>query len=145
MNTRHSALRITACLAVLALASLASQALAERQPPSRFAAAAVTAAAVTVSKTYSVIVNVDGTLAVGPAGAASDNFGSNIGAFEVIFPSNVSQCVYTATIGDALTNYPAFGLISVTQRAGNPNGIFVRTADINGTPNDHPFHLHVQC
>ncbi|MGC0151942.1 hypothetical protein ACPRNU_05725 [Chromobacterium vaccinii] len=142
MNTSHLGRRLIALAIAAAACALSSPSLAAGQPPSHRAA---TAAVIPVTKTYSVIVNVDGTLAVGPAGASSDNFGGNYGYFEVIFPSNVSQCVYTATIGDALTDSPAFGLISVTQRAGNPNAVFVRTADSNGTVNDHPFHLHVQC
>ncbi|WP_225548429.1 hypothetical protein [Chromobacterium violaceum] len=119
---------------------------AASQPASRAMRAAATAAvAPVVTKTYSVIVNADGSLAAGPAGASSNNFGGNYGYFEVIFPSDVSKCVYTATLGDPTPTFPALGFISVTLRSGNPNGIFVRTADTNGTANDHAFHLQVQC
>ena len=99
-----------------------------------------------LTKTYSVIVNVDGTLAVGPAGAFSDDFGNpSNGFFEVIFPSPVNACVYTATIGDAFADVPAPGLVNVTRRAGNVNGIFVQTFNAGGSRTNHPFHLEVQC
>jgi hypothetical protein len=99
-----------------------------------------------LTKTFSVIVNVDGTLAVGPAGAFSDDFGSPSGGFfEVIFPSPVNACVYTATIGDAFADVPAPGLVNVTRRFGNPNGVYVQTYNPNGFRTNHPFHLEVQC
>ncbi|MCD4501017.1 hypothetical protein [Chromobacterium vaccinii] len=146
MNTRRISRYALLASAVMAAGLLTSTALAASQPPSRTVRAAATAAVATViTKTYSVIVNTDGTLAVGPAGASSNNFGGNYGYFEVIFPSDVSKCVYTATLGDPSPTFPALGFISVTLRSGNPNGVFVRTADTTGTANDHAFHLQVQC
>ena len=98
------------------------------------------------TKTYSVIVNVDGTLALGPAGAFSDDFAcATCGIFEVIFPSPVNACVYTATVGDAFADVPAVGIVNVTRRAGNVNGIFVQTFNAGGSRTNHPFHLEVQC
>jgi hypothetical protein len=120
---------------------------AEEQPasPPRSAATPLTTTGI-LTKTYSVIVNVDGTLAVGPAGATSDDFGSPTGGFfEVIFPSPVNACVYTATIGDAFADTPAAGSVNVTRRFGNANGIFVQTFNANGVRTNHPFHLIVQC
>jgi hypothetical protein len=99
-----------------------------------------------VTKTYSVIVNVNGTLALGPAGATSDDFGSpTLGEFEVIFPSAVNACAFVATIGDDLADVPAAGLVNVTQRATTHNGVFVQTFNPNGVRANHPFHLIVQC
>jgi hypothetical protein len=127
-------------------------ALAAQQPATTYeemrAAAAVAAATTTsgfYTKTYSVIVNVDGTLALGPAGATSNSFGVSSPYYQVIFPSDVSRCVYTATIGDAFADVPAAGLVNVTRRAGNINGIFVQTFDPNGALKAHPFHLAVNC
>ncbi|AXE31055.1 hypothetical protein DK842_14840 [Chromobacterium phragmitis] len=144
MNFHHVSRYALIASAILAIGLSSPPALAAGQPASR-ASLASAAAATVITKTYSVIVNADGTLAVGPAGASSNNFGGNYGYFEVIFPSDVSKCVYTATLGDASPTFPALGFISVTLRSGNPNGVFVRTADTNGTANDHAFHLHVQC
>jgi len=98
------------------------------------------------TKTYSAIVNVDGSLALGPSGASSNDFGcATCGIYEVIFPSDVSKCAYTATIGDALADVPAAGLVNVTERFGNADGIYVQTFDPNGGSRNHPFHVHVQC
>ena len=123
-------------------------AFAEDQPAGSRVKSAVTSATTSgfVTKTYSVIVNVNGTLALGPAGAASDDFGSaTAGIFEVIFPSPVNACAFVATIGDDLADVPAAGLVNVTQRAGNVNGVFVQTYNFNGVRTNHPFHLIVQC
>ncbi|MEO9384607.1 hypothetical protein [Chromobacterium phragmitis] len=144
MNFHHVSRYALIASAILAIGLSSPPAFAAGQPASR-ASLVAAAAATVITKTYSVIVNADGTLAVGPAGASSNNFGGNYGYFEVIFPSDVSKCVYTATLGDASPTFPALGFISVTLRSGNPNGVFVRTADTNGTANDHAFHLHVQC
>ncbi len=122
---------------------------AEQQPSNSPVKAATMAPLTTtgiLTKTYSVIVNVDGTLAVGPAGAVSDDFGcATCGIFEVIFPSAVNACVYTATIGDAAADVPAAGLVNVTRRATTINGVFVQTFNPNGARTNHPFHLMVQC
>lgn len=122
---------------------------AEQQPPRPPNSAAEVAPLTTsgfVTKTYSVIVNVNGTLALGPAGATSDDFGSpTLGEFEVIFPSAVNACAFVATIGDDLADVPAAGLVNVTQRATNHNGVFVQTFNPNGVRANHPFHLIVQC
>lgn len=136
---------------VLAFATLAvvlsSWAYSQEQPPLSAESTAIREPAGTTgvnTKTYSVIVNVNGSLALGPAGSNSFNFGSP-GIYEVDLPSDISHCVYTATIGDALTDVPAPGIVNVTQRAGNVNGIFVQTFNLNGVRANHPFHLQVQC
>ena len=118
---------------------------AEEQPRTSPAAAAAAAPATTtgiLTKTFSVIVNENGTLAVGPSGATSSSIGSGI--YQVIFPSAVNACVYAATIGDAGADVPAAGLVNVTRRGGNINGIFVQTFNPNGARTNHPFHLMVQ-
>lgn len=123
-------------------------AFAESQPSSRAPLAEVRPLTTTgiLTKTYSVIVNVDGTLAVGPAGATSDDFGSlTLGEFEVIFPSSVKGCVFNATVGDAAADVPAAGFAVVTGRATTVNGVFVQTFNPNGVRTNHPFHLMVQC
>lgn len=138
----------TLAIAAFAL-SVGTKAHGQEQPPSSDAmAASVRPAAGTTgvnTKTYSVIVNVNGTLALGPAGSGSTNLFGLAGIYEVDFPSDVSHCVYTATIGDALADVPAPGIIAVTQRFGNPNGIYVQTFNLNGTRANHPFHLQAQC
>jgi hypothetical protein len=98
------------------------------------------------TKTYSVIVNVNGTLALGPAGAFSDDFScAACGSYEVIFPSPVNGCAFAATIGDDLADVPAPGFVTVTQRFANVNGVFVATSNPNGFRANHAFHLIVQC
>ena len=139
---------IASALAFLALAIvLGSWAYAEDQPPLTNLSAVTRNAGTTGynTKTYSVIVNHNGSLALGPAGSSSFEFATAPGEYEVDFPSDVSHCVYVGTIGDALADTPAPGLINVTQRFGRPFGIFVQTYDPNGFRTGHPFHLQVQC
>jgi len=140
---------LTASAIVAGLAAVAPPlASAEEQPAysqAKPALAPLTTSGFT-TKTYSVIVNINGTLALGPAGAASDDFGcATCGIFEVIFPSPVNACAFVATIGDDLADAPAAGVVNVTQRSGNVNGVFVQTFNLNGTRTNHPFHLIVQC
>jgi len=80
---------------------------------------------------------------MGPAGSSSTSLGT--GMYEVLFPSDVSLCVYTATIGTSPFNVIGPGLVTVTPREANVNGIFVRTFSVNGTAEPHPFNIHVQC
>jgi hypothetical protein len=139
---------VARALAFLALAIvLGSWAYAEEQPPLTGQSAIRSNAGTTGfnTKTYSVIVNSNGSLALGPAGSGSFNFFGLPGVYEVDFPSDISHCVYVGTIGDALADVPAPGLITVTQRFGRPFGIFVQTYDPNGFRTWHPFHLQVQC
>ena len=60
-------------------------------------------------------------------------------------PTQIAHCVYTATVGDALADVPAPGIVVVTQRAGNTFGMYIQTFDLNGVRNYHPFHVQVQC
>ena len=86
----------------------------------------------------------NGTLALGPSGASSVSLG--VGIYQVTFPSDVSKCVYTATVGDTPAGFPGPGLVVVTPRAVfPPDAIFVRTFAPNGVSQNNPFHIQVQC
>jgi hypothetical protein len=95
------------------------------------------------TKTYSAIVGSAGTLKLGPAGSSSTQIST--GTYEVDFPSDVSLCVYTATIGTSPASFLNPAIVTVTPRSGNPDGIFVQTFSFSGTPENHPFNIHVQC
>ena len=95
------------------------------------------------TKTYSAIVGRVGALILGPAGSSASSLGT--GTYEVDFPSDVSACVYTATIGTSPASFLAPAIVAVTPRAGNADGIFVQTFSVTGTPENHPFNIHVQC
>ncbi|GAC1405850.1 MAG: hypothetical protein NVSMB64_11020 [Candidatus Velthaea sp.] len=133
-----------ASAAPVILGNAAAPAGIAAQPASAFRAGL--AGPAVIAKTYSAIVNADGSMAVGPAGAFSDNLGgSNPGSFEVIFPSNITRCVYTATLGDAFAGVAPPGFITVDLRFNNPNGVFVSTYNTSGARAYRSFHLHVQC
>jgi hypothetical protein len=121
-----------------------------QQPPTPSAAQALQAlvapAAGTLgvdTKTYSAIVGAAGVLKLGPAGSSASPIGT--GEYEVDFPSDVSLCVYTATIGTSPATTPAPAIVTVTPRISNVNGIFVQTFSVNGTLENHAFNIHVQC
>jgi hypothetical protein len=95
------------------------------------------------TKTYSAIVGSAGVLKLGPAGSSSTQLGT--GTYEVDFPSDVSLCVYTATIGTSPATVVPPAIVTVTPRAGNADGIFVQTFSVTGTVENHPFNIHVQC
>jgi hypothetical protein len=105
-----------------------------------------TTAPVVVTRSTSAIVFADGTLAAGPAGTKSDKLPGGIaGTYEVIFPRNVSKCVYTATLGDPNPTTAFPGFITVDPRGTTPNGVFVKTYNTAGVSTDLAFHLHVLC
>jgi hypothetical protein len=95
------------------------------------------------TKTYSAVIAANGVLLLGPSGSSS--FAFTPGVYEVDFPSDISICVYTATVGDTPAGFPGPGIVVVTPRSGNANGIFVRTFAPGGAVEAHPFHIHVQC
>jgi hypothetical protein len=120
-----------------------------QQPPTTPAAEALRESAVSAgtlgvnTKTYSAIVGGAGVLKLGPAGSSANQIGTGI--YEVDFPSDVSLCVYTATIGTSPEAAPGPAIVTVTPRFGNVNGIFVQTFSVSGTPANNPFNIHVQC
>ena len=90
------------------------------------------------------VVNKDGTLVRGAGVASLARLGT--GAYEVIFNKNVSQCVYVAAIGLAVTGIvPPAGEIGVAARGNNQNGVYIRTRNSDGASADRPFHLFVGC
>jgi hypothetical protein len=122
-----------------------------QQPPTPPAAKALQELVVSSSagtlgvdtKTYCALVGAAGVLKLGPAASSSLQLGT--GTYEVDFPSDVSLCVYTATIGTSPAAVVPPAMVTVTPRAANPNGIFVQTFSVNGTVENHPFNIHVQC
>lgn len=146
--SRKIALHSAAFVAAALLTSSLSFAQQPPAPPSAKALqeSVVSSAAGTLgvdTKTYSAIVGAVGALRLGPAGSSSTSLGT--GTYEVDFPSDVSQCVYTATIGTSPATFLVPAIVTVTPRSGNVNGIFVQTFSVNGTPENHPFNIHVQC
>ena len=145
---RKSALRSAAFVGAALLTTSLSFA---QQPPTPPVAKALQEAAVPLAagtlgvntKTYSAIVSSAGGLRLGPAGSSASLI--TTGNYEVDFPSDVSLCVYTATIGTSPASFLAPAIVTVTPRSGNPNGIFVPTFSVTGTPENHPFNIHVQC
>ncbi|WP_137939601.1 hypothetical protein [Chitinivorax sp. B] len=120
-------------------------AIADQQPATTTAmlGAAPLLAPIAVTKTYSAAVDAAGTLIFGPAGASSNLLLA--GSYQVIFPSDVSKCVYTAILGSTAPASPAPGIIVVSPRAGNVNGVFIKTTNLAGVLLNQAFHLHVQC
>jgi hypothetical protein len=95
------------------------------------------------TKTYSAIVGSGGVLRLGPSGSNAILIAT--GTYEVDFPSDVSLCVYRATIGTSPASFLAPAIVTVTPRGGTPDGIFVQTFSINGTSENHPFNIQIQC
>jgi hypothetical protein len=121
-----------------------------QQPPTPPAAKALQESVVPAAgtlgvdtKTYSAIVGRLGVLLLGPAGSSATQLGT--GTYEVDFPSDVSVCVYTATIGTSPASFLAPAIVTVTPRSGNADGIFVQTFSVTGTPENNPFNIQVQC
>jgi FtsZ-binding cell division protein ZapB len=77
---------------------------------------------------------------------SSDVIGTKLGTgtYNVLFTeTNVSDCAYTATIGDVGKASPIPGLITVS--GGSSNDVQVQTFDMSGKAADSAFHLYVSC
>lgn len=131
----HGLLKVTAA-AVIAMAGVSQLSAATLHRH---------AAPVVVTRSTSAIVFADGTLAAGLAGTKSDKLPGIAGTYEVIFPRNVSKCVYTATLGDPNPTTAFPGFITVDPRGTTPDGVFVKTYNTAGVSTDLAFHLHVLC
>jgi hypothetical protein len=92
---------------------------------------------------YAVVAS-NGSLARGGDVISTARLGT--GSYEVIFNHNVSKCAFTASLGTTSTgSIPSPGEVTVVGRAGNINGVFVRTVDRTGVGADFSFHLGVNC
>ncbi len=137
--------------AIVGVALLTSSLSFAQQPPTTPAARALEEANLAPAagtlgvntKTYSAVVLANAVLALGPAGSSSLSLGT--GVYQVTFPSDISQCVYTATIGNTPAGFPGPAIVVVTPRSGNADAIFVRTFAPNGVIQANPFHIQVQC
>jgi hypothetical protein len=89
------------------------------------------------------VVNATGGLVRGDAKSAAR---LGVGRFEVAFAGPVSNCSYTATIGDpgnALVFNP--GLVFTAGGHNSGNGVYVETKNLGGGLTDFPFHLRCNC
>ena len=135
--------------AILGAALLTTSLSLAQQPPTPPAANALEALASSAgdlgvdTKTYSAIVGSSGVLHLGPAGSSATHLST--GTYQVTFPSDVSKCVYTATIGTSPASFLAPAIVTVTPRSGNANAVFVQTFSLTGAAANHPFNIHVQC
>jgi hypothetical protein len=85
-----------------------------------------------------------GTLTRGSGVTAANRIGVSTGEYTVFFDRDITDCIYTATIGPG-GGGAAVGQISVAQRLLTENGVYVATQDSAGAQADRPFHLTVFC
>ena len=90
-------------------------------------------------------VNSGGSLANSSGGVTSTHIGAaNSGQYQVDFAHNIVNCAYFGNVAGP-TNVPAEGEISIVDRAGNTNAVFVQVNDSAGNSADRPFHVMVVC
>ncbi len=92
------------------------------------------------------VVNGDGTLVreSGPGISSSRVPGVNTGAYEVTFPSDVTNCAYQATIAGAI-GIPSPAYVSVGRLPDAVDSVLVQTAGTDGVLADRGFHITVLC
>ena len=89
------------------------------------------------------VVRIDGILVRGKGATGATQLGT--GMYEVDFSRDVTQCGYTATLGDPGASSEGPGEISTASLDGNPKGVFVETFNSSGSLTSHDFHLQVAC
>ena len=95
------------------------------------------------TKIRGAVVSSDGTLARS-LGATSSSLLAT-GSYEVVFPRDVSNCIYNATPGVPALEDPQPGEIAVGLRRGNSRAVFVATYNSSGQLSNNGFHLTVAC
>jgi hypothetical protein len=93
--------------------------------------------------TLGAVVDSGGALVRGSAQSAT-RLGP--GRYEVTFKNNVSNCAYTATIGDP-NNQLVYNPYLIYTAGGHQSsrGVYVETKNLGGGLSDAPFHLNVTC
>lgn len=90
---------------------------------------------------YFAAISAPGQRIRGNATTASHTSGGS-GLYTVGFGTNVSACVYTATVGTTDGSPAPAGRATVRDEGGN---VGVQIVDASGAPADLPFHLIVAC
>jgi hypothetical protein len=84
------------------------------------------------------LVNSNGTLAHGSGVTSTQLLGT--GEYEVAFPRNLTACSWQVTLdGDVL------GMVATQIRFGNPDAVFVKTANGSGSVTSESFDIAVFC
>lgn len=95
------------------------------------------------------VVDSDGTLVRGSGVvSAARLFAPDVlGAYQVDFKRDVTNCALIATLGrtDSLSLNPDAGEIGAAYRNGLETGVFVKTRDSSGAEANRSFHLAVLC
>lgn len=89
----------------------------------------------------------NGSLMASSSGATAEAL-TSAGNFRVRFPASVvvGDCIATTTIGATqIGSGTASGMVGITQIAGEPRGVFVRTYDENGVISHQPFTVQLMC
>lgn len=148
LHSLKPAMSAAACAAVLVLAGtgIAAASSAGGGQGSSGDSGQHTAVAASCTHLWAV-VNKAGKLQRAGCNGITSSFLGITGHYQVLFPRNVRNCAYVATIGNAgsarTVNHPGFA--GVVGRTGNTHGVFVETFAPGGTDFAAGFHLIVEC
>ena len=97
------------------------------------------------SAQLSVVINPAGAVIRGKGNAASGTARISAGRYLVRFTRNVASCTFIPAIGGVNQEAPLIGFITASKRAGDVNGVEVRTYSRDGIAADRSFHLYIDC
>ncbi|ONH50040.1 hypothetical protein CcI49_37715 [Frankia sp. CcI49] len=138
-----SALAVTGALGGTALAAADDGTADNVADPSRAAVSAPTADALPIDAHRFAVIDSGGAVVRSSAGVTSGlTAAQNV---EVLFDRDIRGCAYTASIGGRANDVPPPGFITVSQRAGKANGVFVAMRNPDQSKAVLPFHLTVTC
>jgi Collagen triple helix repeat (20 copies) len=80
----------------------------------------------------------------GPGIASARVSGAATGAYEISFPSNVSNCAYQGTVAGSI-GAPTPGYVTVGLSPDSESAVVVQTSGTDGLLADRGFHLAVLC
>jgi hypothetical protein len=94
--------------------------------------------------TQTIVVDAEGNKSRGSRGTEVTRKGP--GEWEVTFDSDMRNCAYVATVGDAASEVVSTpGLVFTASGQDSDNGVYVVTVTPNGKVSDFPFHLVTRC
>jgi hypothetical protein len=102
--------------------------------------------AVTCNAGLWAVVSSGGALVRGSGAVSASQPGGATGQYQVIFPQDVTNCTYAATLGTtgSLGGVPP-GVATVAGRTGEADGVYVATYNATGVATNSSFHLVVEC
>jgi hypothetical protein len=94
---------------------------------------------------YDAVIGSDASFVRGSAGTTSALYSASPYYYKVLFPTDVRQCAYVASMGTTGAGSASAGFATTAQLGADHKGVFVATYNAAGALTAESFHLVVVC